>query len=313
MSSSFTEMDKKYFIYRQASLRKYATDNMFQNKYELAKKNNEQQYLYDKNINIVNIQNLNTRINSITKDISGLEAYKKSVEQGQNLCDEYPEYANMYLLYEASINTLKSEYVSGRTDMTNDSTIESNKVYLDYYNEQLEGYNKLIDSIYSGISKFEEADNSTYALMFKEYLLTKAEYEKKYKDNPEDLDIAITSYKNSLLKQYEAARDEIKAKRDNLAVQLDNASNTNNKLNSYDSSYGNAINSKYYQTITQIEASIDSLKQEKETAYNNLKIYKILQEKYDASVDEKGEPLILSIPTVEKTIEVLRNLRDSGK
>lgn len=37
-------------------------------------------------------------------------------------------------------------------------------------------------------------------------------------------------------------------------------------------------------------------------------MYKILQEKYDASVDENGEPLVLSIQTVTKTVEILNNI-----
>lgn len=276
--------------------------------YSLTLKNNEQQYIYDKNINEANIQNLNSRMATINNELSGLSAYKKSVEQGQNLCAGYPQYENMYLLYEAEINSINAEYASGRADLSSNAENEGNRVYLNYYNEQIEGYDKLIESINTGTSRFSADDETTYALMYKEYVLTKADYEKKYQNNPTELDAVLTSYKNSMLSQYMAARDEIVAKRDSLEAQLNNSADMDKILNSYDADYGNTINAKRYQTLTQIEASIDSLNKERESDINSLKTCKILQEKYNDSVDENGEPLILSIQTVEKTVEVLNNI-----
>lgn len=275
--------------------------------YALSLKNSEQQYIYDKNINDINIQNLSSRISKINSELEGLSAYKSSVEQNKNLCGNYPSYQSMYLLYESSINSMKAEYASGREAIVSDSTKESNKVYLDYYNDQIAGYDKLLSSITTETDLFGE-DESTYALMYKEYILTKDEYKKKYENDPVALDSALTTYKNGLLTKYGTDRNELKAKADNLSVQLNMSTDLSNKLNTYDSNYGNSINAKYYQTITQIDSSIESLKEEKTNANNNLKLYNVLKEKYDASVDENGEPLVLSIQVVEQTSMVLNNL-----
>lgn len=275
--------------------------------YALSLKNSEQQYIYDKNINDINIQNLSSRISKINSELEGLNAYKSSVEQNKNLCENYPSYQSMYLLYESSINSMKAEYASGREAIVSDSTKESNKVYLDYYNDQIAGYDKLLSSITTETDLFGE-DESTYALMYKEYILTKDEYKKKYENDPVALDSALTTYKNGLLTKYGTDRNELKAKADNLSVQLNMSTDVSNKLNTYDSNYGNSINAKYYQTITQIDSSIESLKEEKTNANNNLKLYNVLKEKYDASVDENGEPLVLSIQVVEQTSMVLNNL-----
>lgn len=276
--------------------------------YSLSLKNSEKQYLYDKKVNEANISNLSSRVKKIDEELSGLNAYKESIENGENRCSDFPRYESMYLLYEASINSMKAEFDSGRASITSDSSKESNKVFLDYYNEQIAGYDKLISSINSDRSMFEEGDNSTYYTMYREYTATKQDYELKYKDDEEVRNSTIKVYKSDLLSRYGAERDELKAKADNLSVQLNMSTDKNVKLGTYDSNYYNSIDAKYYQAKSQIDNSIESLKEEKEAANGNLKLCYLLREKYNASVDEKGEPLALSLKVIEQTASVLNNI-----
>ena len=67
-------------------------------------------FTYDVEQTNANIHALNGRISKIKKQITGWSSYKTSVMQESNMAQEYPEYEKMYLLYEANMQTLKSDY-----------------------------------------------------------------------------------------------------------------------------------------------------------------------------------------------------------
>lgn len=276
--------------------------------YAMSVKNAENQYYYDKTTNEVNIQNLNKRISEITEEIAGWNAYKVSVEQGQNLAVDYPEYDNMYKSYVATMNSYDAEYSSGRNDISLDTSNESNQYYLDFYRNQIREYVYLCESIKKLNNCFPTGDESTYKYLYDQYVLTVEDYNKQYAANPDTANAMIKSYTNSLLLNYSQKIEELKVKVEEIELEMKGSQEKDSKLYSYDNSYANTKSSKYYQTITEIESNINTLSNELEAIKTNLTLYQALKEKYNNNLTEEGVPISIALAIVEETSLVLDNI-----
>ncbi len=181
----------------------------------LSRKNSLQSSEYDTAKNKSDMESLNAQLASLQAQLDGLSACRNSIEQGQNLAGGYPEYETMYLAYEQELAAQKNDYDARRRQILDDTTDESNGHYLDYYREQLSGFERLIESIEKGSSQFSEDSDSPYRLLYNEYADTLDEYRRKYESARETYDYyqdggsagdnaeALLAYHKTMLEGYQ--------------------------------------------------------------------------------------------------------------
>jgi hypothetical protein len=150
--------------------------------FDLFIKNTETNSAYDENQVATNIQSIAEQIEMLSYRIAGLTRYKNSVEQNENLVAAYPEYESQYLLYATTMSNLEFDYETKRTNIELDSSPESNAYYLSYYGTQMDGYQKLIDSIKAGHSTFPAGDMSTGKMLYDDYVYNLSEYQRKFEN-----------------------------------------------------------------------------------------------------------------------------------
>ena len=178
--------------------------------YLLKLKNTHNSLTNDAQRTEASIDNLTEQIETLNNQINGWESYKNSIEKGKNLSKAYPEYENMYLLYAATMESLKNNYELQKKQIE-ESIPENQKS-----------------------DKFEEIKAS-----------------------------------------YEAAKEQ-----------------------------------EYYQTIIQIDTTLQSLQTELSVAEASLLQYQIAKEAYENNLDENGELLSVSIAVVEQ-VSALLNQRST--
>lgn len=156
----------------------YAYYIQFQ-EYMLSLQSSQKSIDYDVSKNGSSIQSLQEQIAALQYQIDGLNAYKESIYRGENLAGEYPEYANMFTLYTASIDALYNEYIAQYQNTVNQS-VNNNDYYLELYQKQLADYTNLIGLIESGAETCSGEKNGIGYLLFEDYKNTMAEYKRKY-------------------------------------------------------------------------------------------------------------------------------------
>ncbi len=266
-------------------------------------------YSYERDTNLINLENMNERLSQVNNELMGLYSYKNSILTGQNLCSDYPKYDILYRQYEANLTSLTNEYVSGRTDIQMDTTLSAGRANIDYYDNQITGYNRLINSISNGRNCFPSDDNSSYRMMYMSYLDEIAEYEKKYADDPVELENAIQAYKNKLLSSYITARDELISKSNNLQIQLASIKETDQRIQELDDSFNSEMSLVFLNTVSQTDAQITSLESEKTDIETNIRLYDLVEDKYDSSAAGSDTFDEISLYSAEHTISILNRLK----
>ena len=173
--------------------------------YLLKLQNTQNSLINDAERTAASIDNLTEQIETLSNQVKGWDSYKNSIENGKNMSKAYPEYESMYLLYAATMETLKNDY-------------ESQK------------------------------------------------------------------------KQVEASVPEEQQPE---------------KLAELKASYETAKEQEYYQTIIQIDTTIQSLRTEISSVNASLTQYQIAKEMHDNNLDENGELLSVSIAVVEQVSTLL--------
>lgn len=423
--------------------------------YALALKNSERNFEYDAETASANINTSGERIAELQKKIDGLIAYKNSVQQGENLAVDYPEYEKLYLSYLSSVTSLADEYEQQQEKILLDHTEESNQHYQDEYQEQLDDYTRLLRSIENGRSEFS-TESSTCKLLYDNYCNTVDEYMRSYQsaqdtynyylnggeagnskddylaydrtmlegynyykqsvssgkdmfddtsdssyyrtlytkykteydpllamydnavadyaalvENPESSteDIAaalskkesaekacndyreatltginnsilqieatiaqkeisigvgsnsyniesarvkmesagaaIDAYKTKMLAEYGQIKSDIETKLYELSASAASGQSRETQLANLEQTYQNSKEQQYFQTITQIDSSIQSTRAELISAKSSLRLYQIADQMYRKSVDETGQPLSISIATIDQLSAIL--------
>ena len=265
-------------------------------------------YSYERATNLINLENMNERLAQINYELMGLYSYKNSILTGQNLCVEYPKYDILYRQYEANLTSLTNEYLSGRTDIQMDTTLSAGRANIDYYDTQITGYNRLINSITNGSDCFPSGDNSSYRMMYMSYLDEIAAYEKKFADDPEGLEDAVQAYKNKMLSSYIAARDELISKSNNLQIQLNSIKETDQRLQELDDSFNSETSLIFLKAISQTDAEITSLESEKSSIETSVSLYDLTEERFDCSVTDSGDFEEISLYSAEHAISIINKL-----
>lgn len=423
----------------------------------LSLQNTEQNIEYDASQNSANIDSLGEQIANLSYQISGLTSYRNSIEHGRNLAENYPEYSNMYQLYEQSLEELQNSYDTQRRQIESGDSAASNQYYLQYYQDKLADYTLLLDSIRAGDSQFPAGSATEGKLLYDDYGSTLAGYEQSYQsarnqyeyyrnggntqsyetllayektmlegyryflDSVEhDTDMfsaasdsiyyrslytdykaqydrlteavadaeatynallpsgedggalseaeaavsvartqrdsykaetiasinntilqiqasiaekelslglpsqdynlaeaqtamdraeaAIETYKNSKALEYQQTISELNVKITELTLADSSSRETEEQLSDLDDSYENAAAQKKTQAISQIDSSLQSLQSQMISARSNLRLYELAANLYENNVDENGQPISISLATMEQISSVLNNL-----
>ncbi len=307
--------------------------------YELSLQNSQESIEYDISTADLNVSAMKEKIADLKEQISGWKAYEKSVKKNENRASDYPEYESMYLLYVTALQALEAEYETQKEKIEQDATSGNNAYYLEYYQTQLTEYSYLISSIEGEASVFPEGHDSVCKHLYDDYVNNLAEYQRAYEHaeetyqyyldsiaNPEangignaELDYqiasakaqmesaeaAVGSYMTKMLAEYKQAQKDLQMKLDELNMSSSSPADKEALLAELEKSYQNSKEQKYYQTITQIDSTLQSLQAELGTAQSSLKTYEIADEMYKKNVDENGTPLPLSLAAVEQIASVL--------
>jgi len=296
--------------------------------YLLSLKNTEQNQEFNEGSNTENLSACREQVKKLETQISGLEAYKESIEQGQNLASDYPEYSDQYELYAATLEKLRTEYETSR---------ESNAWYLSYYRKQKAGYDLLIRSIENGVSCFS-GEKDEFEMMYEDYLnnietlqLKSDNAERTYRYYSEDggttghtatdsyntatarismesADVAVDAYKNSILLKYRQTLAEIENKLfelEQLMTPAEGKAETENRLKE---SYDNSVAQQKLTALTQATSSIESLKAELKTAQTSLTQYELTDKLYREGTGTDGKPLAVSQAEAEQRASVLNSI-----
>ena len=121
----------------------------------------------------------------------------------------------------------------------------------------------------------------------------------------ESAEAAISTYRNQKLAGYEQALADYRIKLQEFQLSAAASQDKDVLLSDLESSYNNAVEQKYYQTVTQIDSSIQTLQSELISAQSNLKLYQIASNMYQSNVDENGVPVSISLATMEQISSLL--------
>lgn len=121
----------------------------------------------------------------------------------------------------------------------------------------------------------------------------------------ESAEAAISTYRNQKLAEYERVLADYRIKLQELQFSIAASQDRDVLLSDLESSYDNAVEQKYHQTITQIDSSIQTLQSELISAQSNLKVYQIANSMYQSNVDENGVPVSISLATMEQISSLL--------
>lgn len=125
------------------------------------------------------------------------------------------------------------------------------------------------------------------------------------KTQMESAEAAISAYKNQKLAEYEQVLSDYKIKLQELQFTASSSQDKHMLLADLESSHKNAGEQKYYQTITQIDSSIQALQSELISARSNLRMYQIASNMYQSNIDENGVPVSISFATMEQISSIL--------
>ena len=237
-------------------------------------RNSRETFRFDVEKNKDNIQALTEQIEDLKKQIEGLNAYQKSIEGGKDLAGDYPDYENMYRLYDESLAALKADYEAQRKKILEDASaadtrVANTKYYLDYYQQQLNDYNMLIQSVETGESAFPAGSVSICALLYDDYLIQQSENQRAY-DNAKltyefyangggtgDLEDRMLGYYRTALEGYEFFLLSIENGQD-MFDETKESIIYRNEYTTYKTKWDD-LTSKYENALSQYESQLDKV------------------------------------------------------
>lgn len=306
----------------------------FQN-YVLSLKNGKLSADYDEDSTKQTVRTLKKQITEYEKEIEGLTAYKNSIEQGKDCCQEFPEYSIRYNLYTASMEALEQEYQSQKRQIEVSTAAESNRNYINQYTEDISEYEYLLESIKKGKSCFPTAEKTVCRLLYDDYLAGTAEYERNYQNAKEmyeyylemrqadeskevsDYDIstakskmesakeAIETYKNGKTIEYSQTLAELKSKLKELKLTESSQRSKAELLAELEKSFTNSKEQQHFKSLSDTNSSIRSIKAELQSAKSNLKLNRLALELSQNSVDGGGQRLSVSMTSMQTLAAVL--------
>ncbi len=258
--------------------------------FNLSRKNSRQSSEFDIAKNESNIQSLNTQIERLEYQLSGLAAYRNSIEQNINSAKDYPEYETMYLAYEQELAALKNDYENNQRQIKEDLTNEGNEHYLDYYRGLISGCEKLIESIEKGTSQFPEDSKDQYYLLYQEYVGMLSEYQRKYENAREtynyyleggsvgDNEENLLAYHKTMLEGYQYYLQSVKEDKDCFDGTNDSAFYRNQYIE---------YNQKYWALASEAQMMLVSLNSERQRLEELQKEFEALnaQEEFEGKQD----------------------------
>lgn len=126
------------------------------------------------------------------------------------------------------------------------------------------------------------------------------------KNKMESAEAAISAYKNRMLAEYKQKLSEYEIKTDELRISSSGIQDKEALLSEIESSYQNALEQKYFQTLEQIDSSIQSLKTEIISRESSLRLYQIASSLYQKNLGEDGIPISISLAAAEQISALLK-------
>lgn len=183
--------------------------------YLLQLKNTQNNLTYDAQQTQASIETLTHQIEVLETQLAGWKSYKTSIAHGKNFCQSYPEYENMYRLYVASLETLKSDYESQKKQIEASIPEDQQKEKLvelkaSYETAKEQEYYQAVIQIDTTIQSVEAEISSTKASL-KQYESAKEQYEKNLDESGEALSVSITQVEQiaSLLNQRQTIQAQL--------------------------------------------------------------------------------------------------------
>lgn len=144
--------------------------------YLLNLRNTEVKAEFDLSQTYTTLDSAGKQIADIDYHIDGLNQYRNSIESGTNTVSGYPEYADQYLLYENTAQTLQHDYEAKRREIEISTAEQENAYNLEYYRNLKGDYDYLIRSVENGYSVFPAGDTGYAKSLFDDYINTYNSY-----------------------------------------------------------------------------------------------------------------------------------------
>ena len=245
----------------------------------------------ERNKNYSSIQSYKDQIYELNERQKGLSAYRESIESGENRAVDYPEYANLYAIYEASVAGLREEYANG-------SFVSEESLAL--YRSQAADYELLVNSVSSGSSRFSAESSSQGRSLYEQYCSELAAYTLSVElaqtlEEQEAANTALDTFKNQKQAEYAALLE-----------------NSKTECAAAEASYAKgqttlkaAIEQNRLQTLSSIDSELKALREQLITVQSNLRAYSYASELAAKNVDQNGNALTVSLATSEELASVL--------
>ena len=246
--------------------------------------------------------------------LEGYTYYKQSV---QNDTDMF-ETSRDSIFYRSLYVTYKSNYDA----LVNQSAEASN-----HYNELLADPNATEDDIHAALQAVNEAEAAygnykatvlseiNNSILQIEATIAQKELSinndtlsynvETAKAQMESAKAAIGAYKTKMLAEYKQVQSNLENKINEINLSISTTQDKSTLLGELDKSHQNSKNQQYYQTLTQIDGTLQTLQLELISAQSNLRLYQITCDMYRKNVDENGVPLSLSLATIEQISNLL--------
>ncbi len=246
--------------------------------------------------------------------LEGYNYYKQSVEMGEDVFSDTSDsvyYRSLYVQYKIEYDALfdtafqaEAQYEALLSDpnateeVLNQALLaktEAENKRDDFRTATLAAINNTILQIQAGIAEKElSIGQETLA-----YNIENARIQM------EGAAAAISTYKYQMLAEYSQTLSEFEEKVKEYQLAGAATQDKESLLSALETSYHNSKETQYYQTISNIDTSLQSLKSELISAQSNLRIYQIANSMYANNTDENGKPLAISLPMVEEVSSLL--------
>lgn len=304
ITQSELDMTEKYITSIQQEKNLFSSDTSSEEyqwyvKYELYNatvKDKEISLAYEQEQEMTQRQWLKNEINRQNTNINGLSLLKQSIETGTNLVEEYPRYNYQYQIYTATVQGLEIEKTKDYDLLQQDVTSDTRQITIKFYQDQIDGYKKLLDSIDQGKNLFTDS-NSVYSLMYEEYAYLQEDAKQAYESAKLQLDMlressansevllaedtsnsdltlaeqeviskenAITAEKNKTIQEIKSSLAEAELQKNELETEQAAVQDKNAALAQVEELYEQTIEQKRFSLLQQAEESAQTIRQERD-------------------------------------------------
>lgn len=255
----------------------------------------------------ITLEDYENRMTDLKQDVSGLEAFEKSVTDGENNLQAYPEYESQYLAYSSGLDALKLEYESGKQQLESDNSEASAEYYLSLYKNQIEGYEtllKAVEFVGTNLSWAECDENGDYKSKGLSEILAEPcmkkggvyrglfeAYLSKLRScdtNSESSQAAIETYLGNARQEYEQKKLEYENKLADLELNYSGNKSAEDLLKELQEQYDAARSQKYYSALVEARSIKANLESEISAAQENLQLYRNMKTGAGTSAGNDG-------------------------